>query len=656
MPNPTTHPTDEAIGTFALGLHDPPGSRLLEEHLAACDFCQDRAEAVAPDTLVLLLASARTRSDAGRSSALTPSVLAPATRAWADRAPDPAADPDPPAVLAGHPKYRPLRRLGTGGMGTVWLAEHAVMNRPVAVKVIRPDLVAKPGAADRFLREVRAAARLHHPHIVTAYDAEAAGDSCLLVMEYVPGETLADRLAAGPLPVAEACRAARDAARGLAAAHAAGLVHRDVKPHNLIRAADGTVKVLDFGLAGVGVGEAGGCDGDGLTGAGLVFGTPDYIAPEQIADPHAADARADIYGLGCTLYHLLAGRPPVPPGSTAEKLAAQETRVPDPIPGLPPELAAVLARMLAKRPEERFQTAGEALAALESFGPDAAPAVGSAAPTTRPRPRRRVALAAGLLFAAVAAAAGVVYKIERDKEVITIRTDDPDIEVAMRRNGELVLIRDARTGQTWEYDTLKDQIGQADRPDGLKLGVAGKEPFVLRRNGRDVFTVSRAPAASESDEMRIRGVWRAVAAETGGEAMPKEFVEMMQATLTFADGKVTWRVRPPAAIVKALAGQGGKPPLPVPKELPAAIAGGEEGVYHLDPTKTPRTIDVTFLGPIRKTLLGVYALDGDTLKICMAVDPDRTDQRPADFATKPGVLSVCITLRRLPDPPAAPKP
>src|SRR5207244_720860 len=116
------------------------------------------------------------------------------------------------------------------------------------------------------------------------------------------------------------CRAARDAARGLAHAHAAGLVHRDVKPHNLIVTADGTTKVLDFGLAGAGVGELASAGEGNLTGAGMVFGTPDYIAPEQADDPHGADARADVYGLGCTLYHLLAGRPPFAGESIVQKL------------------------------------------------------------------------------------------------------------------------------------------------------------------------------------------------------------------------------------------------------------------------------------------------------------------------------------------------
>ncbi|HSQ57713.1 MAG TPA: serine/threonine-protein kinase, partial [Gemmata sp.] len=206
--------------------------------------------------------------------------------------------------MAKHSKYRVIRCIGTGGMGTVWLAEHTVMNRQVAIKVIRSDMLTRPGAADRFLREVRSAAKMHqHPNVVTAFDAEVVGDSCLLVMEYVPGQTLDELVKAGPLSGAEACQAVRDAARGLAHAHAAGLVHRDVKPHNLIRAADGVVKVLDFGLAGVLAGEVASSCGEQLTGAGMVCGTPDYIAPEQIADPHAADARADIYGLGCTLYH-----------------------------------------------------------------------------------------------------------------------------------------------------------------------------------------------------------------------------------------------------------------------------------------------------------------------------------------------------------------
>src|SRR5262245_16729475 len=465
-----THPTDRELEDFLLGKLVSPDDQTVESHLAECDECRDRALATpADDTLTELLAVARTLVDVQRSAAPTPTLdgsstppaFAP-TLAW-DGPAGTGDESTPPPALANHPKYRVIRRLGSGGMGTVWLAEHLVMNRSVAVKVIRPDLLARPGATNRFLREVRAAAKLHHPNIVTAFDAEPVGDSCLLVLEYVPGKTLGERIESGRLPVAEACRVIRDAARGLAHAHAAGLVHRDVKPHNLIRATDGTTKVLDFGLAAVGAGEVIPASGDGLTGAGMVVGTPDYIAPEQIADPHLADARADIYGLGCTLYHLLAGRPPVPEGSVAEKLAAQPTHEPDPIPGLAAEVAAVLARMIAKRPEDRYQTADEVVRALDRIINDVRPATQSKwSCTGKPWP-----LSWTLVVAVLVLVAGVVFKIYRDNQEITISTDDPDIEVVMKRKGEVVLIRDAKTGTAWEYDTLKNLIGQADTPDGL---------------------------------------------------------------------------------------------------------------------------------------------------------------------------------------------
>src|SRR5262249_14377586 len=149
-----------------------------------------------------------------------------------------------------------------------------------------------------------------------------------------------------------------------------------------------------------------------------------------------------------------------------------------------------------------------------------------------------------------------------------------------------------------------------------------------------------------SDEERIKGVWRATAAETGGEAVPKELIDTLKPVLTFSGEKVTWKVNPPDALVRLIEAQAGKPPFP--KEAPTVLRQGEEGGYHLDPTKTPRAVDMVYLGPIRKTMPGLYALEGDTLKISMIIDPDRADQRPTDFATRPGVLQVTITFRRQP--------
>jgi uncharacterized protein (TIGR03067 family) len=653
--NLSTHPTNEVLNDFVLGKLPDSEDDEVAHHLAECQECQQRA-AVTPsgDTLVELLASAGTRFDAERGTAPTPSLFAH-TQAWGG--PTPAAPAavsaslprtdrptDVPVALAGHPKYRIVRRLGEGGMGTVWLAEHTVMHRSVAVKVIRPELLAKPGATDRFLREVRAAAQLHHPNIVTAYDAESVGDSCLLVMEYVDGLTLADRLGAGPLPVAEACRAVRDAARGLAHAHAAGLVHRDVKPHNLIQARDGTTKVLDFGLAGAAVEDGALAVADGLTGAGMVCGTPDYIAPEQIVDPHAADARSDLYGLGCTLYHLLAGRPPFGGTTVRDKLAAQEKLVPPPIPDLAPDLAAILAKMLSKRPADRYQTADEVAAALEAVIAHTKP--GPAAPHRSGR-KRWMEGAAALVLAALLAGA-VVFKVQRDNQEITIATDDPDVEVVMKRKGDVLRIIDNKSGERWELDTTTNQIGLADAPDGLRFELPQGAAVIVRRrgtrDGKPAFTITRTPAPPRDREL-ILGTWEAVAAEANGEPAPKAALDALKPTITFQADK--FNAHPGAILPKhfldilerALGS----------KETVARLSKGVEGVYKLDPAKAPRTIDLTVLGDdLRRDALGLYELEGDTLKVCLALNPENVAERPTEFSSKPkgDSVRVVVTFKR----------
>ena len=196
-------------------------------------------------------------------------------------------------------------------MGVVYLAHNKLMGRDEVLKVMGRQIMERPGVLERFLREIRAVAKLRHPNIVTAYSAIRLGESIVFAMEYVEGLDLSKMVKAkGPLPVAHACNFVHQAALGLQHAHEEGLVHRDIKPGNLMLSRKGDkaiVKVLDFGLAKVTREEK--VDG-GLTSEGQALGTPDFIAPEQILDAQSADIRADIYSLGGTLYYLLTGRPP----------------------------------------------------------------------------------------------------------------------------------------------------------------------------------------------------------------------------------------------------------------------------------------------------------------------------------------------------------
>jgi len=262
--------------------------------------------------------------------------------------------------------YLLLERLGEGGMGQVFKARHQNLGRIVAVKLIRKERLASADAVRRFQREIRAAAQLNHPNIVRAYDAAEVDGNHLLVMEYVDGGADLSRLVKlrGPLPVAEACDLMRQAAVGLQHAHERGMVHRDIKPHNLLLTADGkTVKILDMGLARLDDSVSDDEKSSTMTQDGAVMGTPDYIAPEQARSSHDVDIRADIYSLGCTFYYLLTGRVPFPGGSLTQKLLKHQLDEPQPVEAfradVSPEFGAILRKMMAKRPQDRFQTPGE---------------------------------------------------------------------------------------------------------------------------------------------------------------------------------------------------------------------------------------------------------------------------------------------------------
>jgi serine/threonine protein kinase len=266
-------------------------------------------------------------------------------------------------------KYRVLERLGQGGMGSVYLCEHKLMRRRVAVKVLPTTKAEDPAALERFYREARAVAALDHPNIVRAYDIDQDEKLHFLVMEHVDGASLQEIVKkVGPLEPIRAAHYMRQAALGLQHAHeAAGLVHRDIKPGNVLVDRNGIVKILDMGLARFFHDEE-----DILTKKydENVLGTADYLAPEQALDSHSVDIRADIYSLGATFYFSLTGRTPFAEGTVAQKLIWHQTRQPKAIrsirPEVPEELVAVIDKMTAKDPAQRYQTP---LAVAEALAP-----------------------------------------------------------------------------------------------------------------------------------------------------------------------------------------------------------------------------------------------------------------------------------------------
>ena len=259
-------------------------------------------------------------------------------------------------------KYKLLGHIGTGGMSSVYLAEHTLMRQPRAIKVLPKSRLEDPSYLERFYREAQATASLDHPNIVRAYDIDNHGDTHYLVMEYIQGKDLQSIIKSdGPLGFDDAARYIYQAAAGLLHAHQEGMIHRDVKPANLLVDSNMTVKILDLGLALM-------RDDSELasltqTNKESVLGTADYLAPEQALDSHAVDSRTDIYGLGCTLYYLLVGHPPFPEGTLAQRIAKHQSVLPEDIhvdrPDCPESLAEICFRMIQKRPEQRYQSCEE---------------------------------------------------------------------------------------------------------------------------------------------------------------------------------------------------------------------------------------------------------------------------------------------------------
>jgi serine/threonine-protein kinase len=406
---------------------------------------------------------------------------------WSDQTPTvlvPLLPPEatPPASALPSPTlegYEILEELGHGGMGIVYKARQLQRDRIVAVKIFRKERLAHPEALRRFRREAQAAARLSHPNIVVVYESDRDGDTHFLAMEYVAGITLQSLVEHnGPLPVGLACDFVRQAALGLQHAVEQGLVHRDIKPANLMVVAPTggapqpgqrirlpprpLVKILDMGVARLYQARDLGEDSlTTLTRDGAVIGTPDYIAPEQLEDPHKADIRADLYSLGCSFYFLLSGQVPFPGGTLIQKLDRQRWQTPPSVDQLraevPPAVASVVRRLMAKHPDDRYRTPGELAAALEQL-------------------TRTGVLPAG-------------HQPESLRETRLIRSaGGPVLAVAFARDGQSVLAACAdRHLHRWDLDTGAERLRFGQSPQETAcLTVAPDTGYVLAGQGASV--------------------------------------------------------------------------------------------------------------------------------------------------------------------------
>ena len=370
--NATTanHPADQTLHAYGLGKLEDLLTDMVKRHVDSCPDCRRRVAELSADSFL------RGLRDAQRDSDPSPPVMSATGRqsraggepGWLAAA---VAGGLPPG-LASHPDYEILREIGRGGMGTVYLALNRIMSRHEALKVVHAQIINQPGVRQRFLGEIRNAARLHHPNIVTAYSALALDASLVLAMEYVEGLDLSRVVnTKGPLPLLQACNYVHQAAQGLQYAART----RDGSPGHQAQQSDPRSPWRPGGGQDPGLwpGQAEKRAGRGwrLTHAGQLLGTPEYMAPEQISDARKADIRADIYSLGCTFYHLLSGRPPFQ-GTTLYDIYQAHHSQDAPLLNLartdvPVELAIVVATMMAKEPERRFQEPKELARALTPF-------------------------------------------------------------------------------------------------------------------------------------------------------------------------------------------------------------------------------------------------------------------------------------------------
>jgi uncharacterized protein (TIGR03067 family) len=525
----------------------------------------------------------------------------------------------------GH--YEVLEVLGRGGFGIVFRAFDDTLQRVVAVKVLAPSIAATSPARKRFEREATSFAQVKHENVVHVYSVEKE-PLPYLVMEFVPGETLQQKLdRTGPLDIPEVLRLGRQIAEGLAAAHATGLIHRDVKPANVLieGGPHGRAKLTDFGLARA-------ADDASISQSGVVAGTPLYMAPEQ-AKGDTLDHRADLFSLGSVLYTMLTGRPAFRASTTLavlKRVADDEPRpIREVIPEVPEWMCRIVMKLLAKDPADRFQTAREVAdvladceAQLKQFG---ALRDFSRIPGGKPTrgPVGKMVLASSLVVlsvvGAVAVALGLFWKSQAPPDgQLTIHTDDPGLVIML--DGQLVSWSMVEVPDGLRHEHSRS-VGMGVKPGehrvlALKDGRPFQEANFVIAPGEQKTVEFRAapppPGGGASDKDRLQGTWVAMTGETlGGPLQPEELKRL---TIEFDGDRVS---------------------------ISKVNRQREEGTFKLDTAREPRAIDLT--RGDKRTMRGIYRLEENRLTLCM---DDWDEPRPERFETDHKTSRMVVTLRR----------